>query len=106
LALLLQPHRSLEANHTLHDIWPSPGLVHYIYIFRVSCPWRNFCRSKIGFASKSCLLYWQRYCTALQHRTSAKLCGVVQGMELRNFCRGRHQNSAGQLSDWASARIL
>ena len=25
--------------------------------------------------------YWQRYCTA-----STTLCGVVQGMELRNFC--------------------
>jgi len=33
-------------------------------------------------ASKSCvLLYWQRYCTALEQRPSAKLCDVVQGME-------------------------
>jgi len=22
-----------EANQSLHDIWPSPGLVHYMYIF-------------------------------------------------------------------------
>jgi len=29
-------------------------------------------------ASKSCvLLYWQRYCTALEQWASAKLCGVV-----------------------------
>jgi len=37
--------------------------------------------------SKSCvLLYWQRYCTALEQWASAKLrCCVVQGMELRNF---------------------
>jgi len=28
------------------------------------------------------------YCTALQQRPSAKLCGVVQGMELRNFAEG------------------
>jgi len=33
LASLLQRRRSLEANQTLHDIWPSPGLVHYICIF-------------------------------------------------------------------------
>jgi len=33
LALLLQRRRSPEANHTLHGVWPSPGLVHYIYIF-------------------------------------------------------------------------
>jgi len=26
LAALLLRHRSLEANQTLHDVWPSPGL--------------------------------------------------------------------------------
>jgi len=30
---LLQRRRSPQANHTLHDVWPSPGLVHYTYIF-------------------------------------------------------------------------
>jgi len=45
-----------------------------------------FVRCKIHFASKSfVLLYWQRYCTALEHYTSGKLCGVGQGKELRNF---------------------
>jgi len=35
-------------------------------------------RCKIHFASKSCvLLYWQRYCAALEQWTLAKLCGVV-----------------------------
>jgi len=29
----LQWRRSPEANHTLHDVWWSPGLVHYVYIF-------------------------------------------------------------------------
>jgi len=38
LAALLQRRRSTEANVTLHDVWPSPGLVHYIYIFGGSCP--------------------------------------------------------------------
>jgi len=33
---------STEANHTLHDVWPSAGLVHYIYIFRGSCPVMEF----------------------------------------------------------------
>jgi len=57
--------------------------------------------------SKSCvLLYWQRYCTALQQRALAKLCGVVQGMKLRNFHRGCHLYSAGWTSRWASAHIL
>jgi len=38
LAGLLQQRRSTEANQTLHGVWPSPGLVHYIYIFGGSCP--------------------------------------------------------------------
>jgi len=33
LALLLHRRRSTEVNQTLHDAWPSPGLVHYIYTF-------------------------------------------------------------------------
>ena len=33
LAALLQRRRSTEVNQTLHDVWPSPGLLHYIYTF-------------------------------------------------------------------------
>jgi len=46
---------------------------------------------------------------ALLHGTPAagvKLCGVVQGMELRNFGRRRHLYSAGRPSHWSSAHIL
>jgi len=38
LASLLHRPCSSEANQTLHSVWPSPALVHYIYIFRGSCP--------------------------------------------------------------------
>jgi len=38
LPSLLQRRRSPEANQTLDDVWPSPGLVHCIYIFGGSCP--------------------------------------------------------------------
>jgi len=31
LASLLQRRRWPEANQTLHDVWPSPGLVDYVY---------------------------------------------------------------------------
>jgi len=107
LASLLQRRRSPEANQTLHDVWPSPGLVQDIYIFGDSCAWRNVVRCKIHFTSKSCVfLYLQRYCTALQQQASDKLCGVVQGMELPNFRRGCHLYSAGRPSLWASAHIL
>ena len=52
LASLLQRCRSPEANQTLHDVWPSHGLVHYVYTFGGSCPWRNFSRYKIHFTSQ------------------------------------------------------
>ena len=32
LASLLHRRRSVEVNQTLHDVWPSPALVHHIYI--------------------------------------------------------------------------
>jgi len=44
LASLLQQRRSTEANQTLHDVWPSPGLVDYLYIFGGCCPVTEFCQ--------------------------------------------------------------
>jgi len=44
LALLLQRCHSLEVNQTLHDVCPSHGLVHYLYIFGSSCPLTEFCQ--------------------------------------------------------------
>jgi len=42
LASLLQRRRSSKGNQTLHDVWPSPGLVQDIYIFRGSCSLTEF----------------------------------------------------------------
>jgi len=48
-------------------------------------------------SQNSCvLLYWQRYSTALEQWASAKLCAILQGMELQNFRRGRYLYSAGR----------
>jgi len=33
LASLLQRHRLMEANQTLHNVWPLPGLVGYIHVY-------------------------------------------------------------------------
>jgi len=38
LASLLHPRRSTEVNQSLHDVWPSPGLAHYIYILGLLPP--------------------------------------------------------------------
>jgi len=42
LASLLQRCRSTEASQTLHNLWSSPGLAHYIYIFGGFCPLTDF----------------------------------------------------------------
>ena len=98
LAWLLHRRGSTDVNQILDDVWPSPALIYYIYIFGGSCPQRNFARCKIYFASKSCvLLYWQHYCAALEHWASAKLCGVQQRVP---------PIFAGRPSRWASAHIL
>jgi len=65
----------------------------------------NFARSLVSSWAGTLYIYIFGYCMALQQRASAKLCGVVQGMELRNFRRGRHLYSSGWLSCWASAHI-
>ena len=71
-----------------------PGLLPYNGIF-VTC--------KIHSASNSCvLLYWQPYCTALKQWASAKVCGIVQGIELRSCCRWRRLYLAGWPSRLAS----
>jgi len=44
LASLLHRRRSTEVSQTLHDVWPSPVLVYYIYIFWGSCPITEFCQ--------------------------------------------------------------
>jgi len=42
LSSLLQRRRSPEAIQTLHDVWSSPGLVHYIHILGL-LPLTEFC---------------------------------------------------------------
>ena len=34
----------LQRRQTLHDVWPSPGLLHYTYIFGDCCPLMEFCQ--------------------------------------------------------------
>jgi len=106
---LLQRRRSPKANQTLHDAWPSPGLVHYIYMYIIggSCPLTEFRHVQNSLCVQ---VLHSPILAALLHGTPAaglaKLCGVVQEMELRNFRRRRHLYSAGRPSRWASAQIL
>ena len=108
LGFVLQRCCSTEANQTLHDVWASPGLVHYIYILGGSCPITEFChvQHSLCFQVLRSPIYWQSYCTSLEQWASATVCLIVQGMELRNFGRRRHLCSAGRPLRWSSAHIL
>jgi len=107
LASLLQRRRSPEVNQTLHDVWLSSALLHYIYIFGGSCPLMEFCHVQNSLCVQ---VLHSPILAALLRGTpaagSAKLCGMVQGMELWNFHRGRHLYLARRPSRWASAHIL
>jgi len=100
LALLLQRCRSTEANQTLHDVWPSPALLHYIhvYIFGISYAVAEFYQvqnARYVQVLRSPIL------AALLHGTPS--AGVSQTAALS---RGRHLYSGGRPSRWASAHIL
>jgi len=89
LASLLQRSRSPEANQTLHDVWPSPMLLHYTYIFGSFRPLTEF-RHMQNFTLGPSLAFSYVSSITAQHSSSGRQpnFGVVQGMELWNFRRG------------------
>ena len=83
LASLLQRRRSTEVNQTLHDVWLSPGVVYYIYMFGGCCPLTEFCHVQNSLCIqvlRSAIL------AALQHGTPAPgdsqtlWCGTRNGI--------------------------
>jgi len=105
LVLLLQWRHSPEANQTLHDVWLSTGLVHCIYtVYTSFCPlteFRHMQNSLCLQVLRSAIL------AALLHGTWAVgISQTLQGMELRNFRRGRHLYSARWPLRRALAHIL
>ena len=108
LASLLQRHRTPDANQTLQDVWPSPGLLHYLYIhFGLLLPLTEFClvqNSLYVQVLRSPIL------AALLHGTPA--AGVSQTLRrgtrngIMELSQRRYLYSAGRPSRWASAHIL
>ena len=95
---LLQRCHSTEANQTLHDVWPSPGLVDYLYIFGGCCPVMEFCQVQ----SSLCVLQVLHSIGNVTARHSSS------GRE-PNFAAlstRRHLYSAGRPSRLALAHIL
>jgi len=98
VASLLQQRRSTESNQTLHDVWLSPWLVHYIYIFGGSCPATVFCQVQ----SSLCV-------QVLRFPILAALLDGTRSERQPKFAelsRGRHLYSVRRPSRWALAHIL
>jgi len=83
LASSLHRRRSTVVNQTLHDVWPSAGLVHNIYIFGGSCPLTEFCEVQNSL------------CVSLAF--SYKLIGSVTA---RQSSSGRQPNFAACYKEW------
>jgi len=77
--------------------------------FGGSCPLTEFCQLQNSLCVqvlRSPILAALLHGTRVAAVSQTKLCGVVQGMELRNFRRGHHLYSAERPSRWAPAHIL
>ena len=97
------------ANQTLHDLWPSPGLVHCIYIFGGSCPHPSdgiLPRAKFTLPPSLAFSYIGSVTARHSAAGVAKLRRGTRNGILWNFCRGRHIYSAWRPSPWTSAHIL
>ena len=78
LALLMQPRLSPEANQTLHDVWPSPELIHHKSLGGF-CPLTEFCQVKTSLCVK--VLRSPIGNNTARHSTSGRQPNfVVQGM--------------------------
>ena len=97
LASLLQRRRSTEAKQSLHGVWPSPGLVHYIYIFGGSCRVTEFCQVQYSLCILPSLAL---SCVTARHFSSGREPNFAA------LSTGRHLYSAGRPSRWALAHIL
>jgi len=65
-------------------------------MFGGSCPLTEFCQVQNSLCVSSLgRVRRQRYCTAIEQRASAKICGVLQGIELRTFADGATYNRLG-----------
>ena len=88
----------LEANHTLHDVWPCPALLHYIYIIwgllppdRILPVAKFTLRPSLAFSYIGTVTAW--------HSSSGRQPNFAA------LNRGRHLYSAGRPSGWALAHI-
>ena len=111
LASLLYWRRSRDVNKTLHDVSPSPGLLHYIYTFGGSIA-PDGILPDAKFTLRPCLAfsYIGSVRPTAKHSSSGRQPNFAvwcKEWNYRTFAElGRHLYSAGRPSRWASAHIL
>ena len=83
---------------TLHDVWPSPRLVHHIYIFGGSCPITEFCQVPNSLRVQVLRSYIGS--VTARHSSSGRQTNFAA------LSTGCHLYSAVRPSRWALAHIL
>jgi len=108
LASLLQQCRSTEVNQTARCLAMSWTGTLYIHLPGLLPHNGILPHAKFTFLHPTLAFSYifQHFCTALKQWMSAKVCGIVQGMELWHFRRGHDLYSAGWSTRWALAHIL
>ena len=99
LPSLLHRRCSMEVNKTSQDVWPSPGLVYFIYTF-----WGLLSPNGILPGAKFTL-----YPSLAFSYIGSVTAGHSSSGRQPNFAalsRGRHLYSAGRPSGWALAHIF
>jgi len=94
-------------NQTLQGVWPSSGLVHYVYIFRAFAPYRNFATCKIHFRPSLAFSYIGS--VTARHSISGrqrKFAASYKEWNYGTFADGAIYSTAGRPSRWASAHML
>jgi len=109
LASLLQRRRLTEVNQTLQDVWPSPGLVHYICIFwfRVLLP-SDRILPHTNFTLRPILAFSYIGSVTARHCSSGCQPNFAAWYEewITDLRRRRHLCSALQPLRWASPTFL
>jgi len=99
LASLLQRRRSTEANQTLHNVWPLPGLVDCAYIFGGCCSVTEFWQVQ----NSLCVLQVLRCPIG---SVTARQSSSGREPNFAALSTRRHLYSAGRPSRWALAHVL
>jgi len=102
LASLRQCRCSLEVNQTLHDVWPSFGLAHYIYTFGGLLPPDGILPGA-KFTLHPSLAFYYIGSVTTRHSSSRHQPKFPASYKEWNY---GHLYSAGWPSHWASAHIL